>query len=385
MFTIRRQLLLGRKDLSNAMAPSSLFRLALTISRLSFTLSFAADPPHISRDEKTQLESITQSLRRYTAEADHPPQLEAALLAAYVSPDARPAALVATMQSFAAKKKAGPRGLLARLYDEQKRVSEYVVSYEKQSVEGVKALRHCLSRSPPTPGLSSASSSIPPIRMAKRHKTEAATTAADGEQRVGGVRLFPFLSRRQLLELQRFIECAARATPGAVHQRNFGDGNYGNGQKAIMLQLFFRILLPDVYDRILNAAQRAVGEAGWPVDVVNGTGRLGVRCVEYLDYVMEGGLGWHRDTDSIYTMSIMLSEPGEFSGGELHMYLPSNTADSYNANGTARDVYSSGMSSQPGTAYIFPSNEVPTLYSIITICGRITLDSTTSLPTRSTG
>ena len=58
--------------------------------------------------------------------------------------------------------------------------------------------------------------------------------------------------------------------------------------------------------------------------------------MEFLDYVKDGGLGWHRDTDSIYTMSIMLAEPGEFSGGELHLYLPPNKADAYHRNGTAR-------------------------------------------------
>jgi len=54
----------------------------------------------------------------------------------------------------------------------------------------------------------------------------------------------------------------------------------------------------------------------------------------------------------------MLAEATEYSGGELHLYIPNRIEDAFDRNGTMKDVVSSGLSSVPGTAYIFPSHEV---------------------------
>ena len=73
------------------------------------------------------------------------------------------------------------------------------------------------------------------------------------------------------------------------------------------LHLFFNTLLPEVLNRIFVAAQSAVSAGKWQQDIANKTTKLGIRCIEFLDYSQNGGLGWHQDSDSIYTMSIMLS------------------------------------------------------------------------------
>ena len=36
----------------------------------------------------------------------------------------------------------------------------------------------------------------------------------------------------------------------------------------------------------------------------------------------QDGLGWHRDDNTSFTMSIMLSTASEYNGGELQLYSP---------------------------------------------------------------
>jgi hypothetical protein len=50
---------------------------------------------------------------------------------------------------------------------------------------------------------------------------------------------------------------------------------------------------------------------------VDGRPYLGIRCVEHLTYGLKGGLGWHDDLGSVYTMSVMLTAGDQYEGGEL--------------------------------------------------------------------
>ena len=91
-----------------------------------------------------------------------------------------------------------------------------------------------------------------------------------------------------------------QTVPSAVHRRSFGEGNYGNGQIAVMLQLFLRHHLPTIWERIVRSASKAVRisicvlsktvagrqaeAAGWEPQIWVNRTRLGVRCIELLDY-----------------------------------------------------------------------------------------------------
>jgi len=180
--------------------------------------------------------------------------------------------------------------------------------------------------------------------------------------KVGGVKFAPLLSEEQKMQLSVLIKCVQQVTPHAVHNRNFGDGNYGNGQNAVMLQLFLESLLPDIFNLIITAAQAAVDAGRWQHSIIS-TGRagkvqrvMGIRVIEFLSYNQLGGLGWHRDSDSIYTMSIMLSNPGEFSGGELHVLVPAGD-DVQQGNASVRDIVPAAIGAG-GTAFIFDSEDV---------------------------
>lgn len=46
---------------------------------------------------------------------------------------------------------------------------------------------------------------------------------------------------------------------------------------------------------------------------------LGIRTAEYLEYHTTGRLGLHADTESMYTISIALSDPSDYEGGYFQM------------------------------------------------------------------
>ncbi|GMH98798.1 hypothetical protein TrVE_jg8874 [Triparma verrucosa] len=86
--------------------------------------------------------------------------------------------------------------------------------------------------------------------------------------------------------------------------------------------------LPKVLGKVVRFAEQALRDSKWceedgPLRGFNGgCGSLTVRVAEVWTYEVGGGLvdNWHYDTDSIVTIVCLLSERGEFKGGDFQTY-----------------------------------------------------------------
>jgi hypothetical protein len=56
-----------------------------------------------------------------------------------------------------------------------------------------------------------------------------------------------------------------------------------------------------------------------------------IRCVEKLVYQSGGELLFHTDTDSVYTFTLMLSRPDQFTGGRFYIKADANSDESIGA------------------------------------------------------
>jgi hypothetical protein len=78
---------------------------------------------------------------------------------------------------------------------------------------------------------------------------------------------------------------------------------------------FAQISIPHLLEHIICSASEATMTARW----FPHPRQLGIRCVESLLYHAGGKLKLHTDSESIYTIVVMLSEPcaGAFTGGDF--------------------------------------------------------------------
>jgi hypothetical protein len=105
-----------------------------------------------------------------------------------------------------------------------------------------------------------------------------------------------------------------------VKAREFGVG--GTGHEAVFLNTIFDGEMPGMLERLLSLASAASTEGGW--GVIDGS-RVTPRCLELIRYSGGDGssassagdsIGWHNDGATLVTMAIMLSENGDYDGGE---------------------------------------------------------------------
>eukprot|EP00593_Proboscia_inermis_P007617 CAMPEP_0171304820 /NCGR_PEP_ID=MMETSP0816-20121228/14569_1 /TAXON_ID=420281 /ORGANISM="Proboscia inermis, Strain CCAP1064/1" /LENGTH=268 /DNA_ID=CAMNT_0011785155 /DNA_START=283 /DNA_END=1085 /DNA_ORIENTATION=+ len=113
-----------------------------------------------------------------------------------------------------------------------------------------------------------------------------------------------------------------------ARERKFGDGSKDEGgNRVVFLNEFLSEILPGLYWKLRDVGERAVNmRAGGGVfpDRELDFSRLGVRCVEFLEYnagsVANSDLGWHVDGESLYTMVVQLSQRGvDYSGGRFNI------------------------------------------------------------------
>ena len=108
---------------------------------------------------------------------------------------------------------------------------------------------------------------------------------------------------------------------GSQHaeDREFFEG----GNRVIFLNEFLQRLLPDFYWRLRKIAESAVAAGSFDTSGAERPEELGIRCIEVLQYRNTGftaELGWHTDTDSIYTYVMLLSNTGhDFIGGSFRI------------------------------------------------------------------
>ena len=117
------------------------------------------------------------------------------------------------------------------------------------------------------------------------------------------------------------VKCVREILPDHFEDRPFdlGASKYGGGNNVTYIGGFFEAVLPELTSRILDVATAAASHAGWYPHPRH----LGFRCVELLEYYTGGELLMHVDSDSIYTMVLMLADPSDFTGGRFEIkYRP---------------------------------------------------------------
>lgn len=112
--------------------------------------------------------------------------------------------------------------------------------------------------------------------------------------------------------------CIKEKMPSHFMSRPFTDeGVYAGGNDVTFVNEFIQAVIPDLMDHILNSIASATEKFGWLPHPFH----LGIRCTEILEYNGAGSeLLWHIDNDSIYTISIVLSDPSDVTGGNFLIY-----------------------------------------------------------------
>ncbi len=115
--------------------------------------------------------------------------------------------------------------------------------------------------------------------------------------------------------INELSSCVREVSPPNFSERKFDQGTsgYGGGNNVTYLGFYFTSLLPELISHIINVAQYSAEISGWRPHPRH----LGVRCVEHLSYGEGGELLMHQDTNSIITITIMLSDPDSFVGGDF--------------------------------------------------------------------
>mmetsp|Transcript_20774 Transcript_20774/g.29620 ORF Transcript_20774/g.29620 Transcript_20774/m.29620 type:complete len:287 (+) Transcript_20774:469-1329(+) len=88
----------------------------------------------------------------------------------------------------------------------------------------------------------------------------------------------------------------------------------GGGNSVIFIEGFMQKFMPQFTDYLMSSLCAAAEEVGWhPYPRL-----LGIRCIESLMYYPGGELRMHTDSESIFTIVIMLSRPERcFTGGDF--------------------------------------------------------------------
>jgi hypothetical protein len=105
-----------------------------------------------------------------------------------------------------------------------------------------------------------------------------------------------------------------------------------NNKKATMMndppQYTLQRNAPSVVGKMVAFAERAWSESGWsqpggPLESLqNGIAGLSIRVIELWEYEVGGGLidNYHYDVDSVITIVALLSEAGDYDGGEFRTF-----------------------------------------------------------------
>ena len=145
--------------------------------------------------------------------------------------------------------------------------------------------------------------------------------------------------------------------------------------------------MPNLLTHILRSVSDATADAGWYPHMAH----LGIRCAESLVYHSGGQLMLHRDTESVFTIVVMLSDPcsSDFTGGEFviqsqqQQHAPcgednSNSVSNSNSNSKTQDSNSNNsldngdcgklllrVAMKRGDAIVFDSNSLHGVETIL--------------------
>lgn len=139
------------------------------------------------------------------------------------------------------------------------------------------------------------------------------------------VNIDPVIDDLDIQNVNVMTQCVKKLLPERVENHRFKSEaglNYVVNN-VTHIASFVQKIMPDFYEHVLDAAGFAVETAGWYPHPRH----LGVRSIEMLEYGADGQVKYHRDTDSIYTMILMVSDSAEYTGGNLLIeHMPTTDA-----------------------------------------------------------
>ena len=116
-------------------------------------------------------------------------------------------------------------------------------------------------------------------------------------------------------EKRVFYDKQAHIAGCLEHPEETCEPYYRGGNDVVYIAGFFQNLMPEVYIHISETVSRALHQAGWSPS----TAELEPRCVEHLTYTSGSNLNYHEDSDSVWTIVLMLSDMAEYEGGEFQI------------------------------------------------------------------
>lgn len=162
------------------------------------------------------------------------------------------------------------------------------------------------------------------------------------------------LSEEEAQSVIRLTGCLRRHVPDLFEERKFENTAKGSGNDVTFLAGFLQLLTPGVAIQIKNVAHLVWKEAKWgddemeyePIDTriddknIYKPSRFsnhwwpdpfadcGIRTTEHLSYDRWGGLGYHQDSGSDYTVLVSLSDPNDYEGGDFTLF-PEHNNENY--------------------------------------------------------
>ncbi|KAG7355155.1 hypothetical protein IV203_004511 [Nitzschia inconspicua] len=131
--------------------------------------------------------------------------------------------------------------------------------------------------------------------------------------------------------LEDLKQCLRMHQSHLAEIRPFGQNYDKGGNNCVFLGGFLQSLTPGVAAKIRQAGHVAWTHAQWgefvpPLHTVHPDGykdplEAGIRTSDHISYEGWEALGPHKDSDSLYTVLVMLSNPDDYDGGEFHMQV----------------------------------------------------------------
>lgn len=115
-----------------------------------------------------------------------------------------------------------------------------------------------------------------------------------------------------IMQVSNLVRCVEICSESHVEDRHFNNSGYGGGNNVTYVGGFIQNLMPEFIQHILTVASLATDYAGWRPHPFH----LGIRCVEFLTYGPGTELLLHKDTNSVYTIVVMMSDTN-FEGGDF--------------------------------------------------------------------
>jgi hypothetical protein len=135
------------------------------------------------------------------------------------------------------------------------------------------------------------------------------------------VTLLDVLTEQEAYGLQALLECKHEFLPDTLpwyDDRSIGERDkydaFG-GHEVHFVQGMIQLFLPGVAASIYRAFMASFEEADWTEPGYPVPSALGMRTAEALHYKTAGQLGTHIDTDSLYAITIALSDEDDYHGG----------------------------------------------------------------------